>query len=297
MVRAGSSSIEIMVGGKKVTARIDSGAEITILSSSFYDKLKDPPGKVKDVKMKLADKDSFLNGFVTKPINIQLGDQIFKERVYVAPISDEMLLGHDILHHLGVLLDLKTDSMLVNGESIPLKTTFKDGQSIVARVSIQKRTVIPPNTAVRVKCNLNAKLKDYYVEPNKELKLAVPRIVRREHEDPLMCFVNHTENFQTLKKGKLVGHAYEIEATLKKEQLSCSIESSWSCNEEYERVGEEERVTICDSNTNPLSNCCSVKEIENSIPDHLKEVFNSSKENLTKEEIIIIRISGCFCKE
>ena len=103
MVRAGSSSVEIIIGGKKVNARVDSGAEITILSSSIFEKLQNKPGKVRNVNMKLADKDSLLKGFMTHPISIQLGNQVFKERVYVAPISDEMLLGHDILHHLGVL--------------------------------------------------------------------------------------------------------------------------------------------------------------------------------------------------
>ena len=105
LVRAGSSSVEITVGEIPVTARVDSGAEITILSSSIYKQLKRKPGKVKDVNMQLADKETLLKGFITNSITIHLGNQVFKERVYVAQISDEMLLGHDILHHLGALLD------------------------------------------------------------------------------------------------------------------------------------------------------------------------------------------------
>ena len=76
--------------------------------------------------------------------------------MYVAPISDELLLGNDILYHLGVPLDLKTDPILVNGKRIPLNITFKDGKAIEARVSIRKRTVVPPKTAIRIKCKLKS---------------------------------------------------------------------------------------------------------------------------------------------
>jgi len=57
----------------------------------------------------MADKDNVLKGFVTRPVQMRLGSHIFKERLYVAPISDEMLLGHDIMHRLGVLHDMPAD--------------------------------------------------------------------------------------------------------------------------------------------------------------------------------------------
>ena len=103
-------------------ARVDSGAEVTILSSAIYDKQK--PGKVRNIKMQLAGKDSVMTGFVTQPITLQLGTQKFQERVYVAPICDDMLLGHDLLHHFQALLDLNTDCPEINGKRIPLSTTL-----------------------------------------------------------------------------------------------------------------------------------------------------------------------------
>ena len=101
--------------GKVVKARIDSGAEISILSTAIYNELKEKPQKVKDVVMQMADKENVLNGFITKPIQLGIGNQNFKERLYVAPIADEMLLGHDIMHHLGVLHDMCSDMLIVNG--------------------------------------------------------------------------------------------------------------------------------------------------------------------------------------
>jgi len=87
-VRACSSFVSLKVGGRVVKARIDTGAEITILSDKIYESLKEKPAKVQVVEMQLADKDNVLKGFVTRPVQMRLGSQIFQERLYVAPISD-----------------------------------------------------------------------------------------------------------------------------------------------------------------------------------------------------------------
>ena len=107
------------VGGIPIKARIDSGAEITILSSKIFEKFSKQPTIVKKVVMQMADYDAVLQGFIVKPVQMKLGSQVFKERLYVAPITDDMLLGHDILHHLGVLLDLQTDTLILKDERIP----------------------------------------------------------------------------------------------------------------------------------------------------------------------------------
>ena len=105
-VRAGSSFVQLTVGSIDINARIDSGAEIIILSSKIYEKLSKAPAQVKEVDLQMADNDSVMKGFIIQPLKMRLGNQCFNERVYVASIGDDMLLGHDLLHHLGVCLNL-----------------------------------------------------------------------------------------------------------------------------------------------------------------------------------------------
>ena len=62
------------------------------------------------------------------------------ESIYIASIGDDMLLGHDILHHLGVRLDLRTDMLVLNEEIIMTSTSFKDSRVTVARVYIGKKS-------------------------------------------------------------------------------------------------------------------------------------------------------------
>ena len=56
-VCAGSSFVRLKVGNRWIRARIDSGADITILSSQIYESLKEKPAKVEEVTIQLADKE------------------------------------------------------------------------------------------------------------------------------------------------------------------------------------------------------------------------------------------------
>ena len=149
-VRAGSSFVQLKVGSIDINARIDSGAEITILSSKIYEKLNKAPAKVKEVGLQMADKDTVMKGFIIQPLKMKLGiNQCFSERVYVASIGDDMLLGHDLLHHLGVCLDMRTDTLILNEEQIPVTTSFNNNTPTVARVSVKQKVRLPPNTRGR----------------------------------------------------------------------------------------------------------------------------------------------------
>ena len=148
-VRAGSSFVQLKVGSIDINARIDSGAEITILSSKIYEKLNKAPAKVREVGLQMADKDTVMKGFIIQPLKMKLGNQCFSERVYVASIGEDMLLGHDLLHHLGVCLDMRTDTLILNEEQISVTTSFNNNTPTVARVSVKQKVKLPPNTRSR----------------------------------------------------------------------------------------------------------------------------------------------------
>ena len=148
-MRAGSSFVQLKVGSIDINARIDSGVEITILSSKIYEKLNKAPAKVEEVGLQMADKDTVMKGFIIQPLKMKLGNQCFSERVYVAFIGDDMLLGHGLLHHLGVCLDMRTDTLILNEEQIPVTTSLNNNTRTVARVSVKQKGRLPPNTRSR----------------------------------------------------------------------------------------------------------------------------------------------------
>ena len=135
------------VGSIAIYVRIYLGAEITILSSKIYEKLNNAPAKVKEVGLPMADKNTVMKGFIIQPLKMKLGNQCFSERVYVASICynmllghdlsicDNMLLGHDLLHHLVVCLDMRTNTLILNEEQLPVTTSFNNNTLTVARIS------------------------------------------------------------------------------------------------------------------------------------------------------------------
>ncbi|XP_076443159.1 uncharacterized protein LOC143281764 [Babylonia areolata] len=212
-VCASSSSIQITIGGIPVEAEVDSGAEITIVANSVFYSWKTKPQRVRDVVLYMADQESALQAFLTSPVQMRLGNTLFHERVYVAPISDQMLLGHDLLHHWGAVLDLKTDTLQVGKETVPMNMKFKSTPS-VARVTAARTTVVPPHSVVRVRGKLDRVLQDYYMEPSSQHDLLQPRTVQKAETDPVMCLINVSDRYCSVKKGQLLAVAHEIDDIL-----------------------------------------------------------------------------------
>ena len=74
------------------------------------------------------------------------------------------------------------------------------GTPYVARVTVAKRQVIPPNSVMRVKCTLDHELPDYVMEPVDDLKVLAPRVVRSAGEEPILCLVNPSDRYRLIKK-------------------------------------------------------------------------------------------------
>ncbi|KAL8599127.1 hypothetical protein ACOMHN_007843 [Nucella lapillus] len=196
-VCASSSGVKIVVGGLPVEAKIDSGAEITILSTTAFEKLREKPKMLREVNMQLADQGSTMRGFITRPVGLKIGGMTFHEQVHVAPISDQMLLGHDLLHHWGVIHDMGTNTLLIGNERIPLNMNVRNSIPTVGRVTAARRAVIPPNSVVRLSGKLDTTLGDYYIEPVDASHLFIPRTVRKADECPVVCLVNLSDQYHT----------------------------------------------------------------------------------------------------
>ena len=280
-MNAGSSFVQMKVGSMDINARIDSGAEINFLSSKIFEQLKKGPAKIKDVDLQMVDNDTVLKGFIIQPLKMKLGNQGFSERVYVASIGDDMLFGHDLLHHLGVCLDMQTDMLVLNGERIPITTSFKDSRLTVARMSVRKRVTVPPNSVVHLTCKLNTKIQeDYFVEPVDQLKVWMPRTVCSAETEPIICLIYPTDSIKTLKKGALIGSAYEVIAFQEEE-----MQSDVSCSNIGPKIS-----LVNQEDHDELRTCCSSEQeqaeelTEQNIPEHLKQLYDASVEKLNEEQ-------------
>ena len=97
-VKGLSMIVPIEVKGKPASAVIDTGAQVTIINSQFYDTLNlsfpsDP------VLLKGINPEKSVEGYLVQEVPLTLGGKTYKWDLYVAPIEDQLLLGLDFMVH------------------------------------------------------------------------------------------------------------------------------------------------------------------------------------------------------
>lgn len=75
--------------------------EVNIISEEVFNGLDNKPEKLDTIVIKTAGKDLKFESFLTGQAELKIGRFSFTEKVYVAPIEDEMLLGLDFMQKYG----------------------------------------------------------------------------------------------------------------------------------------------------------------------------------------------------
>ena len=172
-----------------------------------------------------------IKGFVVGPVRLKIGTQWYSENVYIAPIEQDMLLGFDILFHRGKsVLNMAKGTLTFDDQEISLDIGSQGGTPYVARVTVAKRQVIPPNSVMRVKCTLDHELPDYVMEPVDDLKVLAPRMMRSSGEEPILCLVNPSDRYRLIKKGAHIARAYPIDT-----EVNVSDEEYEECYSQFSR--------------------------------------------------------------
>ena len=133
---AGESSVGVLVlavkgwvgnsANQRINLHLDSCADVTLISSEYYDTLKDAPAIQQGMGMKLwqlMDKESTLHGFVRIPIFMMTDDRVVLEseaEAYVVPgMTVPILLGEDyqLTYELGVSRNVEEGPRIHFGKS------------------------------------------------------------------------------------------------------------------------------------------------------------------------------------
>ncbi len=193
-------------------------------------------------------------------MKIRLGSKLFENDVYVAPIEDDMLLGIDLMKKWEVAINIRDATFAFKDEQLAMVVDNDSDVVRVARVTVRKKVVIPPNTVKLVLCSLDQSLGDYLLEPSPNLKVLVPRILYGKHKEPRVCLVNPTDNFLQLKRDTCIGKAEEISAAVADYEMGTE-------SKEVDDQGEGEPEP-------------------GDVPEHLKDLLHRSAEYLDKSQVL-----------
>ena len=251
-------TIPVRIDNFLVEAVIDSAAEVTIISDKVYQSLRIPPKNLYDVRLDTAGRQLSMKDFVVGPVKLKIGNNYYRGPVYVAPIEQDMLFGVDIMREGDAIIDMGKQKFVFKGHEIMITTGEENANPKVARVTIAKRIVIPPNSAAQVKCAMDQQMSDYVVEPIQSEKIFGPRLVPSAGTEPVVCIVDCTDRYKLLRKGKEVATASTVAEFLPEEEEECTT-----------------------------SNVCQVSEKKDQadpVPEHLSETYKASTEHLSASE-------------
>ena len=150
-----------MVQGRNAVAVVDSGAEITVLSSHFYASIppvERPSLRRTTLTLVVADQGRELKAEGASVVRIELHNLTFDWPVHVAPITDDLLLGSDVLD--------AQDIVVSSHRGFLIQDTWISCETIRRPIHIQQCHVRTPGSLV--------------VQPQHELVISVPCEVQRK---------------------------------------------------------------------------------------------------------------------
>ncbi|KAH3724698.1 hypothetical protein DPMN_050521 [Dreissena polymorpha] len=65
--------LKVQVGDILMYAVVDSAADVNIIFDRVYASKKQPPSKLRDVKLLMTGRDSSMQGFVVDPVRLKIG--------------------------------------------------------------------------------------------------------------------------------------------------------------------------------------------------------------------------------
>ena len=260
-----SYKVKLTVQGERINAVVDTAAEGTLISDKVFNRFKIKPPVIRNCKLATAGRELMMQAFVVGPVRIELSDRVYNEVVYVAPIDDDMLLGFDFLKKHGARLDMRRNELEMGDKIIGLQLGEPITEPRVARVSVEKRRVIPPNSVAKIRCKLSQELtNEYTLQGEPCSKYLVPRSVHSGGRDTVACVMNVSDSFIVMKKGMDLGTATEFDSEVQESSPEAMV-----------RDVQEESKSPCGI-----------------IPDRVKLMVENSKEHLSEEQVT--KLTDCL---
>ena len=137
-----------------------------------------------------------------------------------------MLLGIDFLEKHKADIDICERQLKLDGITLPMQLSSDGATQKVARVVLNRRTIIPPNSVVKVTGFTKMGNQPYTIEPDKKMKVLIPRTLYDGGTHPVLCLVNVTERNVRIRRNQGVAVAIEVDIlaqTMQEQELDVKM--------------------------------------------------------------------------
>ena len=202
-------------------AVIDTAADVTVVSNSFFKELKEIPKFITNIKMHAAGENQILEAKQFGPVKLTIGKQTISHDIFVAPIHDDILLGIDILRKLEAKIDLGQNQLTLKNDILPLQQSSKINSSCKQckliednepeNVILLEKLIIPGKSEMvqTIPCKVKH-IQSSFLETNPNLPILTASAIFKCLNSPIVSMINDTEFPITLPKGTIIGTLHPI---------------------------------------------------------------------------------------
>ena len=289
--------IKVKIGDEIIEAIVDSGAQVSVISRDLVEKLKKEIKLSDFITLKGAERQSNFQARITDGVKVEIGKIKTKWKFIAANISDNIILGMDFLDEHKAVIDLSNYSIKLNQESIPISCIItENGQEVnIYRINLQKRTVVPPNSAILTPVQANRELKkDLVIQPSLNLKgLLSPNLLLPCEEKAQILLKNTTDHFINLKKDQEYGVGIEVDTVLEDPSVPEVCINEIKMDRHSVNPKNNDRQSVIPEKT--------LGKLQNQIPSYLTDLFVRSAKQFDVEQKIkiaslLIKFQDTFAK-
>lgn len=156
--------INVKINGILEKAIVDTAAQISVINIKLANPLTPPIHIGKEVTLMGIGKKRWLKANYSKDANIEIEGVQFKWPVIVADITDQVIIGLDILSADNALIDLHDKSVNIQGIQVKAEVLTAERNPVsVAGVLLKTKVRIPPHSSVHVVGKLDNTLEEVMV--------------------------------------------------------------------------------------------------------------------------------------
>ena len=258
---------------KTFDAVIDTGAQISIMSSRIFKQIKNKNLVPSDtVVLAGLNGNQKLKADLYHNLEFELEGRRFQNDFYVTEISDDALIGLDFLIRQEMTVDFRTGVLTSPSVTIPFNIIRGPGHHYkTCRIQTSRTIVVPPETVVRTSvklCGQVAPDKTFLIPAVYDKGLMLPNVVVRGAKEVVVEITNPSKSFHHFKKNYALGLAEECDIHLPEDASSM----------------EQEQIHIRKTQSAMTTNDDKMDAKERHIPDHLKELYHKSSKHLQPKE-------------
>ena len=137
-------------------AVVDTGAKILVISTAVANSMKKTLQRKQEVKLKGADKNCEMKDYRLETIDLQIDKKSYPWTIYESEIHEDFILGLDFLLFHKATIDLENNIVSINQSIVPaiLRKEKNELCYQVSRINCAKRSVVPPLTAMVIRCKM-----------------------------------------------------------------------------------------------------------------------------------------------